>query len=157
MARETTTHRLEKSPLHLLHRAGQAATEAFERDMATDSLTPRQFAVLVTVSQNEGLSQTNLVEQTGIDRSTLADVVRRMLKKGLIKRRRTRQDARAYSVKLTDEGSRMLKIADPLADRVDDRILSSLPVARRERFMQDLRAIVHGMGRTSAKRPLDQA
>ena len=80
-----------------------------------------------------------------------------MLKKGLIKRRRTRQEERAYSVKVPDEGSRLLKIADPLADRVDDRILASLPVARRERFMQDLRAIVLGMGRATSKRPLDQA
>ena len=83
-------------------------------------LTPRQYAVLVTVSQNEGFSQTHLVEKTGIDRSTLADIVRRMLKKGLLQRRRTKEDARAYAVKLTDEGWQVLKAADPLAKRVDD-------------------------------------
>lgn len=151
MARETTTNRLERSPLHLLHRAGQCAGEVFQAELGDGDLTPRQFAVLLTVSQNEGLSQTHLVERTGIDRSTLADIVRRMLKKGLLQRRRTREDARAYAVKLTEEGSRVLKSADPLSRRVDDRILSSLPASQRERFLQDLNTIVVALGRMQDK------
>ena len=60
------------------------------------NLTPRQLAVIITVAQNEGLSQTGILDATGIDRSTLADVVRRLTKKRLLQRRRTREDARAY-------------------------------------------------------------
>ena len=120
-------------------------------ELGSGDITPRQFAVLVTVSQNEGLSQTHLVERTGIDRSTLADVVRRMLKKGLLQRRRTREDARAYAVKLTEEGWRVLKSVDPLARKVDDKILSSLPSAQREKLLQDLNNIVQALGRLQAK------
>ena len=151
MARETAANRLEKSPLHLLHRAGQCAAEIFQMELGSGDITPRQFAVLVTVSQNEGLSQTHLVERTGIDRSTLADVVRRMLKKGLLQRRRTSEDARAYAVKLTDEGWRVLKSVDPLARKVDDKILSSLPSAQRDKLLQDLNNIVQALGRLQAK------
>ncbi len=114
--------------------------------MGIGDLTPRQYAILVTVSQNEGVSQTHLVEKTGVDRSTLADIVRRMLKKGLLQRRRTKEDARAYSVKLTEEGWRVLKAADPLAKRVDDKILAVLPGQQRERFLQDLNLIVQALG-----------
>jgi DNA-binding MarR family transcriptional regulator len=139
--------RLERSPIHLLHRAGQCASDIFQGEMATGDLTPRQYAVLVAVSQNEGLSQTHLVEKTGVDRSTLADIVRRMLKKGLLQRRRTKEDARAYSVKLTEEGWKVLKAADPLARRVDDKILAVLPGQQRERFLQDLNLIVAALGK----------
>ena len=95
MARDSTPqdvvmNRLEQSPIHLLHRAGQCAGEIFLTEMGAADLTPRQYAVLVTVSLWEGLSQTELVEKTGIDRSTLADIVRRMLKKGYLQRRRTK-------------------------------------------------------------------
>lgn len=121
--------------------------------MGTGELTPRQFAVLVTVSLNEGLSQTNLVERTGIDRSTLADIVRRMLKKGLLQRRRTKEDARAYAVKLTDEGWRMLKAAEPMARRVDEKLLSVLPPAQRDRFLQDLATIVEALGTMTPPAP----
>jgi DNA-binding MarR family transcriptional regulator len=145
-----TVGRLERSPIHLLHRAGQCAADIFQGEMAEGDLTPRQYAVLVSVSQNEGLSQTQLVERTGVDRSTLADIVRRMLKKGLLQRRRTKDDARAYSVKLTEEGWRVLKAADPLAKRVDDKILAALPGQQRERFVQDLHMIVTALGKLQA-------
>ena len=132
--------RLERSPIHLLHRAGQCASDVFQGEMGEGDLTPRQYAVLVAVSQNEGLSQTHLVEKTGVDRSTLADIVRRMLKKGLLQRRRTKDDARAYAVKLTEEGWRILKT-------VDDKILAALPGQQRERFLQDLALIVEALGK----------
>ena len=118
--------------------------------MGVGDLTPRQYAVLVAVSQNEGVSQTHLVDKTGVDRSTLADIVRRMLKKGLLQRRRTKEDARAYAVKLTDEGWKVLKAADPLAKKVDDKILGVLPSQQRERFLQDLNLIVKALGKLQA-------
>lgn len=154
MARDSAANRLERSPLHLLHRAGQCAADVFQTELGSGDVTPRQFAVLVTVSQHEGLSQTHLVERTGIDRSTLADIVRRMLKKGLLQRRRTREDARAYAVKLTEEGWRVLKSVDPLARKVDDRILASLPAAQRERVIQDLNAIVQALSGMQTKESL---
>lgn len=134
---------LERSPIHLLHRASQVAGNIFQAEMGNEDLTPRQYALLVAISQNEGLSQTDLVARTGIDRSTLADVIRRMLKKGLIQRRRTREDARAYAVKLTEQGRRALQSCEPMARRVDQRILDALASQdQRQRFLTDLMTIV---------------
>jgi len=149
-ARDMAVGRLERSPIHLLHRAGQCASDIFQGEIGEGDLTPRQYAVLVAVSQNEGVSQTLLVEKTGVDRSTLADIVRRMLKKGLLQRRRTKEDARAYAVKLTEDGWKVLKATDPLAKRVDDKILGVLPNAQRERFLQDLNQIVKALGKLQA-------
>jgi MarR family transcriptional regulator, temperature-dependent positive regulator of motility len=150
MKRDSQSDRLSRSPIHLLHRAGQCAGDIFHAEMKDGDLTPRQLAVLVTVAGNEGLSQTGLVERTGIDRSTLADIVRRMQRKGLLQRRRTREDARAYAVKLTDEGRRLLRVAEPLAKRVDERILDALPTKQREQFVDDLLSIVDTLQKLSA-------
>jgi DNA-binding MarR family transcriptional regulator len=94
------------------------------------------------VAQNEGLSQTDLVLLTGIDRSTLADIVRRMLKKGLLQRRRTHEDARAYAVKLTDEGTRILAAARPKVEAVEQRILQILSDDQQSTLVSDLKSIV---------------
>ena len=90
MRANTRTSRLDGSILHLLHRAGQQAEGVFIVECPPDALTPRQYAVLLAVDNNPEISQTGLVEETGIDRSTLADVVARLVKKGLISRERTR-------------------------------------------------------------------
>jgi DNA-binding MarR family transcriptional regulator len=148
--------KLDRSPIHLLHRAGQCASDIFQGEVGEGDLTPRQYAVLVAVAQNEGVSQTLLVEKTGVDRSTLADIVRRMLKKGLLQRRRTKEDARAYAVKLTDEGWKVLKATDPLAKRVDEKILGVLPGQQRERFLLDLNLIVKALSKLQDGDGLDK-
>ena len=143
---------VEVEPIHLLHRVGQCASDIFSAEIGETDLTPRQYAVLVSVSLNEGLSQTDLVAQTGVDRSTLADIVRRMLKKGLLQRRRTKEDARAYAVKLTEEGWRVLRAAEPVVKRVDDRILSALTPKQRDQLMTDLMAIVETLNQAVSSR-----
>ena len=56
-------------PLHLLHRASQRADGLFARHVRDTDLTPRQFAVLQAVAAKSGLSQTEIMAVTGIDRS----------------------------------------------------------------------------------------
>jgi MarR family transcriptional regulator, temperature-dependent positive regulator of motility len=134
--------RLQQSPTHLLHRAGQCADDTFQAEMKINGLTPRQLAVLMAVAENDGASQTRIVDRTGIDRSTLTDLVRRLKKKGFLQRRRAPLDQRAYMVKLTDEGRRVLRIAEPLAKKIDDRVLGALPTKQREQFISALQTIV---------------
>jgi DNA-binding MarR family transcriptional regulator len=141
---------LARSPIHLLHRASQAVEDLFAGEVGIENLTPRQLAVLTTVAQHEGLSQTGIVDRTGIDRSTLADIVRRLQKKGLLQRRRTKEDARAYAVKLTEEGRRVLRTVEPLANRVEARILDALPAKRRDAFMSALASIISSLERPSS-------
>lgn len=133
---------IDRSPTHLLHRASQAVELLFAMRVRSSSLTPRQLAVLLTVEAQEGLSQTDVMEVTGIDRSTTANIVRRLLRNGFLQRRRSTKDARAYSVKLTGEGRRVLHTVMPLAMRVDQRVLDVLPSERREAFLSALAAIV---------------
>jgi DNA-binding MarR family transcriptional regulator len=147
--KNTGAGQLTRSPIHLLHRASQVVEDVFSTEMQRDRLTPRQLAVLTTVAQNEGLSQTGIVERTGIDRSTLADIVRRMQRKGLLQRRRTKEDLRAYAVKLTDTGRNVLGTTEPLAKRIDRRVLDALPANRREEFITALASIIGRLERTA--------
>jgi DNA-binding MarR family transcriptional regulator len=137
-----TDSQLGRSATHLLHRAGQCATDIFQDEANSSGLTPRQFAVLMTIADEEGLTQTDLVERTGIDRSTLADIVARLLHRGLIQRRRAKEDARAYAIKLTALGWKGLREAEPAAVAADQRILSALPPSKRQEFLDSLDLIV---------------
>jgi DNA-binding MarR family transcriptional regulator len=117
---------IDRSMIHLLHRASQRASEIFAIETRDFDLTARQYAVLSTVATHEGLSQTDLVRLTGIDRSTLADVVQRLLKRGIISRERTMQDGRTYAVMLSEQGRELLDAIKPYVRRADRAVLSCL-------------------------------
>ena len=129
---------LAESPSHLIHRALQLALDIYSREVGSDGLTQRQFAVLEAVSLRAGLTQTELVKATGIDRSTLADLVARMAQRGLLSRERSTLDARAMAVRLTPEGEAALADARPRVVEADRQIMALLPKGRRETFLEIL-------------------
>jgi len=133
---------LERSPLHLLHRVHQRATELFQEKMAGIDLTARQYVVLLTASQKDGASQQDIIDATGIDRSTVSQIMQTMIRKGLLKRRRTREDARAYAIALTDHGHEVLKAAEAIVTGVDEALVAALPATRAKTFIDNLRSII---------------
>lgn len=116
---------------HLLRLCHQRAVDLFVEEVGVDGPNPRQFSVLINVFQNPGMSQTALVEASGIDRSTLTEVLKRMIDQGMIAKRRAAEDQRTNAIFLTDEGRATLDAAFEDAERVQDRILR--PVAKAER------------------------
>ena len=126
-----------KSPLHLLHRAGQASAALFQRHVA-GTLTPRQFAALAAIEAHEGASQSVLVGATSIDRSTLSDIIRRLARQGYVQRRRSRPDSRAWVVSLTECGRDLLKTSGPEVARIEHELLSCIPKLQRSRFLKSL-------------------
>jgi MarR family transcriptional regulator, temperature-dependent positive regulator of motility len=142
---------LERSPIHLLHRATQSADSVFDTKIGGD-LTTRQLAVLEAVAVHEGANQPILGQVTGIDRSTTTYLVKRLMRKGLLQRRRTTADTRAYAVNLTNEGRRALRKLGPAVKAVDKHVLASLPEARREPFLSSLRSVIATLGKSPAQR-----
>ncbi len=127
---------LGSSPSHLMHRALQLALDIYAEEVGPGGLTQRQFAVLEAVSAKSGLTQTDLVKATGIDRSTLADLVARMTTKGLLERARSTLDARAKAVTLSAAGAEALDAARPKVEAADKRIMALLPKGKRDGFIE---------------------
>ena len=133
---------LDRSPLHLLHRVHQRATELFQEKMAGINLTARQYVVLVTAAQHDGASQQDIIDATGIDRSTISQIMQTMLRKGLIKRKRTKEDARAYAITVTEHGRDILKASETIVTGVDEALIGALPATRAKTFIENLRSII---------------
>ena len=128
--------------LALLHRANQIATERFAESLGDGDLTARQVQVLAAIDANEGLSQTGIVAATGIDRSTLADIVRRLSKRKQIERKRSKDDARAYMVRLTEAGRKALADGKPVLGSVERGLLAALPAKQRGELVAMLGIVV---------------
>jgi DNA-binding MarR family transcriptional regulator len=149
MAANPQIRELGKSPYHLLKRAAQYAWNLYTEEVGYQGLTQRQFAVLLAVEQNEGTSQTRLVELTGIDRSTLAELVARLTKQGYLQRRRTKEDQRTNQVRLSAAGRRVLANVQPGAATVDRRLLEAVPATLRRSFVEALTVLSDALERQS--------
>ncbi|MEQ8934584.1 MAG: MarR family winged helix-turn-helix transcriptional regulator [Amphiplicatus sp.] len=136
---------LKSSPGHLLRRAQQYAHDLYAKEVGASGPTPRQFEVLHTVAQNEGLSQTDLVHATGIDRSTLADMIARMIKKGHLSRQRTKADARANAVSITAAGKRVLAGATNAVNRAESGAIGVLPKTQQSAFIKALQTYAEAL------------
>jgi DNA-binding MarR family transcriptional regulator len=159
--RKTTngTFELAEAPSHLIRRCQQYYGDLYAREAGARELTKQQFTVLAALEHNDGVSQTALVEITGIDRSTLAEMVRRMLERALLSRERTEEDQRANAVAITPAGRKALRSARNAADRAEKALLDALPPAERTRFIKSLAQIaaahdqlaMNGSGRPHVK------
>lgn len=146
-----TKYSLPSSPGHLLRRAQQFAHDLYAKQVGARGPTQRQFAVLHTVAENPGLSQTDLVRRTGIDRSTLADMISRLIKKGLLARERTKTDARANAVRITAAGRSMLNAAKGNVVKAENAVMTLLPASQRSQFMKSLSAFAEALDAMEAR------
>ncbi len=147
---ESGAYKLAVSTSHLLHRAEQLAADRFAQ-LVGEAVTLRQFAVLAAVADAPGLSQIALVRNTGIDRSTLAEMLNRLEKRGLIARSTSETDARARSVRLTERGAALFQGSIQHARAADAAILDMLPRTKARSFQNILMKLAKLADEAAAK------
>ena len=132
---------LGTSATHMLHRALQLALDYHAEAAGPATITQRQFTVLAAAGAADGRTQNDLVRATGIDRSTLADLVARMLAKGLLERERSATDARANTVRLSVAGRAALDAGSGPSAAANARLLALLAPKKRDAFLKILAAL----------------
>jgi DNA-binding MarR family transcriptional regulator len=127
----------------LLRRAWYGLNQAFRKRIAHTGVTPDQFTALRTLSENEivGLTQSELTKQMASDPNTIASLVERMEKNGLIDRAAHEKDRRAYRLRLKPLGKKKYQEVREVALALQMEILSALPPDRREKFLEELSVV----------------
>lgn len=150
-AADVRSFRLIDAPGHLLRRNHQRSYEIFAR-LVGDDITRQQVALLVALEQNQGASQNQLVAATGLDKSTLKEMLGRMVANGWVARARDPNDRRAWTIRLTKEGKRLLEDRLPDVVRAQSEILEPLPPALRPVFIDCLKILL-GLDRADEPPP----
>jgi DNA-binding MarR family transcriptional regulator len=134
--------RLEDVASHLLRRAHFLAEDLFAQEFGDESLTPRQKAAMVIVYQQPGLNQNALADRLFMDRNTVAEMVKRLVTAGMLRRHAARDDQRAYELFLAPAGAALLDRVMPRDAHVERRVLDKLPEEYRPLFVKCLRLLV---------------
>jgi DNA-binding MarR family transcriptional regulator len=125
----------------LLRRAWYGLNQAFRRRVAHLGLTPDRFTALRTLLEHEGISQRQLTTLMSSDPNTVASLLERMEKAGLIERKTQEQDRRANRVRVTPSGKAKYEKARAIAVALQKEILGVLPADEREKFLANLHKI----------------
>ncbi|MEL6291477.1 MAG: MarR family winged helix-turn-helix transcriptional regulator [Pseudomonadota bacterium] len=134
-------HSSEEDVFQLLHRAEQRAKALFAQEARDMGLTLRQVAILEAIESGGTIIQSEIVQRTGIDRSTVTELMGRMDARGLVTRERDSRDARAYLVTVTEQGRDQLMRAREAANRASDAFVAQLPRRDRDQFFEALRQL----------------
>jgi MarR family transcriptional regulator, organic hydroperoxide resistance regulator len=85
-----------------------------------------QEILLMHLWEQDGLSQSQLVERMAVEPPTLTKMLQRLEKSGFVQRRRDSEDARICRAYLTDSGRCLQEPVTRLWNQVEEKILANL-------------------------------
>ena len=112
-----------------LHRSGVSRIDAA---LAGSGVSLREFYVLVCVGEFGPLSQQNVADRLGLDRSDLVKVLDRLEAAGWVLRERDTEDRRRHVLTLTEAGQATVEKVEEVSSAVTAELLGRLSPAEQE-------------------------
>ena len=136
------TEMVYQRPGYLARQFHRIATTLFLEETQKYDVTPLQYGILTVVHSRPGIDQISACEALGADRSTLATVVDRLEKQGLVERVASATDRRSNALYLTQHGKRLLPEIRRAEEKMRKRIFKSLSVRELEIFTDLMTRII---------------
>jgi DNA-binding MarR family transcriptional regulator len=133
---------LWRRPGYLVRRLHQIHHALFLEECVGFDITPVQYGLLTTLSLRPDADQSTLANEVGLDRTNVADVLSRLARRGLVSRRRGAVDQRTMVARLTPAGIKLTREMHAAMSRAQERFLSPLDEAERQRFVETLMRMI---------------
>ena len=104
-------------------------------------VTPGLFGVLVIIEANPDLKQSELARAAHLDRSTVVTVIDNLVRRGLVERRAAVNDRRSNAIRLTADGSTLLRKLKRQVTLHEKRLLSNFSDSEREQLFTLLQKV----------------
>jgi DNA-binding MarR family transcriptional regulator len=135
----------EHNPGFLVGRLSRRIAAEVDRRMREHGLTFAQAAVMSRLWWQDGLTQSELQEQVGVDASTLTGLLQRMTRQRLVRRRRDAFDGRVLRVYLTPHGRALRPVLTPEADAANARFFQGFSADERATFLSFMRRALQNL------------
>lgn len=138
-----------RTPGFQIRRLHQVSAAVFHDCLQHFNLTPIQYTILVIIDMSAKLEQTSIAARAGLDNSTVADVIKRLEKNGMVRREVGVRDKRARVTSITELGKTAITDAGPFIDDAVHRMLSPLDPAEQDLFLRMIdRVLGHHLSTT---------
>lgn len=125
---------LENVPFHLMRQLLQEHTSQWQKQL--NGITKQQYSVLCAVSDKPGIEQVELMSEALMTKATLAELLVRMEKKGLLNRTTGITDKRRRHIYLTPAGVISLESARKAAESVDAYFMKHLSNPQQQQLIE---------------------
>lgn len=117
---------LSEAVLYRLRRAQLSVVHDFNESLVEFGLRPADFAVLILVSNNLGLKQSDVAEALGIQRANFVAIIDGLEDKGLLQRRKSDTDRRVHYLDMTEQGTRTVEILSTVWKSHEGKLIDRL-------------------------------
>ncbi|MFJ6216056.1 MarR family winged helix-turn-helix transcriptional regulator [Streptomyces sp. NPDC092296] len=135
-----TSEALMQAPGHLIRVAQQVHTRLWTEQVGSEVTAP-QFAVLLALALEPGADQRTVGELASLDKATMAEMVGRLVRRGLVLRRRDPSDGRRKLLSLSPNGTQLVREATAGVVRVQRTLFEPLDEADRQDLVTALARI----------------
>ena len=127
---------------YLVGRLASAMRTGLDRELASFNISSAQWAILEACHEGEADTLTSLARVIPIDSASISRQVERLVRAGLVQRRRSTRDRRLVRLSLTDEGNRLMP---ELAERVqanNAKFLAGITKREQEAMMRTIQRML---------------
>jgi len=128
------TLKLQDSAGYLIVNTGRKLTQNLTQLFQTHNLTSEQWSLLVSLHNEEGISQKELAERTEKDPANVTRILDQLERKGLVRRVTNPEDRRSFRMFVTEAGREAAVELMPVEAQFVQDILIDIPQAEIEAF-----------------------
>ncbi|MFF4488102.1 MarR family winged helix-turn-helix transcriptional regulator [Streptomyces sp. NPDC001544] len=130
--------RIRPSLLYMVKQVELVVRARLDELVKPAGITALQYTALTVLERHDGLSAAQLARDSFVTAQSMADLVRSLEGRGLVRRERNPRNRRELLILLTDAGRELLAgFADPVRE-LEERMVSGLTAGQEEQFRQAL-------------------
>jgi DNA-binding MarR family transcriptional regulator len=147
--RQLVAQDVERLPGHLIRMAQQAHKRMWASVVSTEMTSP-QYGILNVIPAYPGIDQKSAGEEVGIDKSTVGDVVDRLIGKRLVRAFRDPDDQRRNLLYLSEAGQEALAELAPRVLEMNRKLMAALDESEQEVLVGLLKRVVESLPENSS-------
>jgi len=141
----TKTTKAPPSLLYMVKQVELVARSHLDDLVKPAGITALQYTSLTVLERHDGLSAAQLARDSFVTAQSMADLVRSLESRGLVRRERNPRNRRELLILLTDEGRALLARFAGAVRELEERMVRDLTPHQTDQFRQALSKVWHAL------------
>ncbi|MEU6372429.1 MarR family transcriptional regulator [Streptomyces sp. NPDC046909] len=135
---DTQATKAPPSLLYMVKQVELVVRSHLDELVKPSGITALQYTALTVLERHDGLSAAQLARDSFVTAQSIADLVRSLENRGLVRRERNPRNRRELLILLTDAGRELLAQCEDSVRALEERMVRDLTAHQTEQFRQAL-------------------